>query len=363
MGTGEVSDEEEETYTLVSTALKHPIRRRILRMLGEGPLTFTEMQEPLKINSAHLSYHLNAMRELLNQTESGEYFLSTFGEATLSLMHWVEGTEEIRPIIQRRKKMGLGFALLVSMLIVAGIPTATHLIINPVGFPIGAFTVESLTPSDYTVTVENNSFALSLDTAFVNDQGQVQISKREVLCSTKVEIRTKWLKLDPNRIVGESTTHYWSRIDEDGLPTGEYALYLVYRKSYPFNETEIMYGWRSIREDWEPQVVWYPPGGDVRPRIYVFIDGGPPPLPESFLNEYSFRLVVYTNASIGPDEIPARFKLIYKNAMFIGSLRIDPPAIGYGMILLPFALLISRFWRPLKALQRATDKWDDRSRH
>lgn len=45
MDSGEVSEEEAETYTIVSTALKHPIRR-ILRMLGEGALTLAELKEP-----------------------------------------------------------------------------------------------------------------------------------------------------------------------------------------------------------------------------------------------------------------------------------------------------------------------------
>lgn len=57
---------------------------------------------------------------------------------------------------------------------------------------------------------------------------------------------------------------------------------------------------------------------------------------ESFLDEYALNLVVSTSASIGPDEILARFVLTCKNAMFMGGLRIDPQQIGHGMILVPF---------------------------
>lgn len=369
MDTGEVSEEEAETYTLVSTALKHPIRRRILRMLGEGALTFTEMQEPLKINSAHLSYHLNAMRELLSQTESGEYFLSTFGEATLSLMHRVEETEGIRPD-KKGKRMNLWFIFLVSLLILAGIPTAIHFILEPPDFPVGSFTVEPLTLSDHTVTFENDSFAFSLDYWTVDDQGQVEMSEKQIWFATKVEITTKWLKLDLNHVVDRSTRYYWLSNDEGGFPIGEYASSFLYRESetHKHKETEVVCGWRSISEDWESHVTPHITELQFMGRPYLWNttgellismineEGRGIPLPKSFLNEYSFKLVVYTNATIGPDEVPARFVLIYKNAMFIGSLRIDPPTIGYGMILLPFALLIIRFWKPFKGLQRPTHK-------
>jgi len=73
-----VPEKEIETYTLVSSALKHPIKRKILRIFTEKPLSFTEMQDVLKINNAHISNHLHAMKEMLNQTEGGKYFLSTF---------------------------------------------------------------------------------------------------------------------------------------------------------------------------------------------------------------------------------------------------------------------------------------------
>jgi len=36
---------EEETYSLIFTSLKHPIRRRILRMLADKPLTYSEILE------------------------------------------------------------------------------------------------------------------------------------------------------------------------------------------------------------------------------------------------------------------------------------------------------------------------------
>jgi len=127
----EVSEKEVETYTLVSTALKHPIRRRILRMLTKKPLTFTEIQDALKINSAHLSYHLHAMRELLNQTGDGKYLLSTFGDATLTLMHRVEETEEMRPRKRNDSIRKLWFSLPLIMLSSMLILASAYILINP----------------------------------------------------------------------------------------------------------------------------------------------------------------------------------------------------------------------------------------
>jgi DNA-binding transcriptional ArsR family regulator len=49
---------DEETYSLIFSSLKHPIRRKIVRMLENGEMTFSEILEILAIDSGHLSYHL-----------------------------------------------------------------------------------------------------------------------------------------------------------------------------------------------------------------------------------------------------------------------------------------------------------------
>ncbi len=132
---GEVSEKDVETYTLVSAVLKHPVRRRILRMLSEKPMLFTEIQNTLKIGSAHLSYHLQSMQELLNQTGYGKYSLSTFGDATTALMHGVEETEETRP--RKKSKIralwsALPLVLLSSMLILA----SSYILYCPISYNV-----------------------------------------------------------------------------------------------------------------------------------------------------------------------------------------------------------------------------------
>ncbi|MEM2935761.1 MAG: winged helix-turn-helix domain-containing protein, partial [Candidatus Bathyarchaeia archaeon] len=53
-------DPQEEAYSSIFSALKHLIRRKILRMLREGPRSFSEMLEAFRIESPNLTYHLEA---------------------------------------------------------------------------------------------------------------------------------------------------------------------------------------------------------------------------------------------------------------------------------------------------------------
>ena len=86
--TGE--DIDDETYSLIFRSLKHPIRRRILRMLTGGPKAFSEILGILDIDSGHLSYHLGNLGELVSHTPEGRYKLSSIGVAATGLMSGVE---------------------------------------------------------------------------------------------------------------------------------------------------------------------------------------------------------------------------------------------------------------------------------
>ncbi len=81
---------EEDTYTAIFSALKHPIRRKILRMLEMTPATYTEMMKALGIETGLLNYHLESLSALLAKNDEGRYHLSDFGEAALSLTRRVE---------------------------------------------------------------------------------------------------------------------------------------------------------------------------------------------------------------------------------------------------------------------------------
>jgi DNA-binding transcriptional ArsR family regulator len=81
---------DEETYSVIFASLKHPLRRKILRVLASGPKTFTEILQQLDIESAHLSYHLDGLDGLLKKTPESKYLLSDLGQAGLSLMARIE---------------------------------------------------------------------------------------------------------------------------------------------------------------------------------------------------------------------------------------------------------------------------------
>jgi DNA-binding transcriptional ArsR family regulator len=85
-----MSGSEEDTYSIIFTSLKHPIRRGILRSLSDNPQSFSDLQRLLKIESSHLTYHLEGLGNLLVKTEEGKYALSSLGEAAVSTMKRVE---------------------------------------------------------------------------------------------------------------------------------------------------------------------------------------------------------------------------------------------------------------------------------
>jgi len=94
---------EEETYSLVFTSLKHPIRRRMLRMLANKPLAFSEILETLTIDSGHLSYHLESLGDLIVHNQNGKYMLSSIGVAAVRLMSGVEEHPSTSPHQKPRK--------------------------------------------------------------------------------------------------------------------------------------------------------------------------------------------------------------------------------------------------------------------
>jgi DNA-binding transcriptional ArsR family regulator/outer membrane murein-binding lipoprotein Lpp len=85
-----MSVSDEEPYSTIFASLKHPIRRRILRMLSKKAMSFSEMLEVLGVSSSFLNYHLENLGELVSKTDDGKYRLSSFGEAAMATMSNVE---------------------------------------------------------------------------------------------------------------------------------------------------------------------------------------------------------------------------------------------------------------------------------
>ena len=125
---------EEETYSTIFTSLKHPVRRKILRMLSGKPRNFSEMLEALGISSSHLTYHLENLGELVSKTENGKYKLSTFGEAAVGTMSKVEEapkvTEPKRLSSLPIKWKSFFVVLMIGLIVLAGVSYTQYQSLN-----------------------------------------------------------------------------------------------------------------------------------------------------------------------------------------------------------------------------------------
>jgi len=86
---------EEETYSLIFRSLKHPIRRKILRILVDKELSFSQILDILSIDSGHLSYHIENLGDLVRHSSDGKYELSSIGAAAVNLMSGVEDVPKL----------------------------------------------------------------------------------------------------------------------------------------------------------------------------------------------------------------------------------------------------------------------------
>jgi DNA-binding transcriptional ArsR family regulator len=110
---------------MIFSSLKHPIRRRILRILSGGPQTFSDLQKTFTIESSHLTYHLDGLGNLLLKTDDGRYALSSLGEAAVSTMKHVEEPPKATPHLEFPSRnwkllmaaMLVGLALLSALLV------------------------------------------------------------------------------------------------------------------------------------------------------------------------------------------------------------------------------------------------------
>lgn len=112
---------EEETYSIMFSSLRHPARRKILRMLSERTMTFSQMLEELAIPSSHLTYHLENLGELVLKDNNGKYKLSSFGNASVGMMKSAEEvpdahTKRFASLPFRWKSLYVAFAIAILLL-------------------------------------------------------------------------------------------------------------------------------------------------------------------------------------------------------------------------------------------------------
>ncbi|MBO3808409.1 MAG: winged helix-turn-helix transcriptional regulator [Candidatus Brockarchaeota archaeon] len=71
--------------------LAHPVRIRILKVLQQEPMGFSELKRALGMESSgHLQYHLERLRDLVKQDAYGKYVISDDGREALRFTQLVE---------------------------------------------------------------------------------------------------------------------------------------------------------------------------------------------------------------------------------------------------------------------------------
>lgn len=189
-----MSNSEEETYSIIFTSLRHPARRKILRMLAEKPKNFSRILEELGISSSHLTYHLENLGELVTKMDDGKYKLSTFGNAAVCTMKGVEDAPDIQPQYSLSLPVRwrtIFVALMIGVVLLAGLSYIQYNSLNQIS------AAQASLESDLVQLSAENELLLSWNLvtdkarSFLTDVIQLDITKyRAELVSNTLEFRT-----------------------------------------------------------------------------------------------------------------------------------------------------------------------------
>lgn len=187
-----MTDSEEEIYSIMFKSLKHPVRRKILRMLSENSMSFSKMLEELGISSSHLTYHLENLGELVSKTQEGIYQLSKFGGASVDTMKIVEEA----PVVRSRQGLPLKWKSMLSILLIisiffAGFSVYQNNFLNEISAEIDLLTYEKeLLEAEYQQLLDlssDNDKAID----FLQDVIQFDLNQYQLaLLSDTVEFRS-----------------------------------------------------------------------------------------------------------------------------------------------------------------------------
>ena len=119
-----MSEVDDEVYSTIFSALRHGVRRRILRMLSEGHMSFTSLYESLGVSSSHLTYHLDSLGELVSKNDA-KYKLSVFGRASVDMMNNIESPPAPVDLLR-----GTNLYKLVSVFLIIALLTMSSLYYN-----------------------------------------------------------------------------------------------------------------------------------------------------------------------------------------------------------------------------------------
>lgn len=193
------------------SSLKHPARRKILRMLSEKPMTFSQMLEALGVSSSHLTYHLENLGELVSKQDTGDYRLSTFGAASVETMKIVEEAPAVRskhgfPLSLKWRSLLVG--LIISVILLASMSYVQYASLNKLS------SERDLLQSRYDQLL---SWSAGTDDAitFLEDVVQIDLTEyHATLLSNTIEVRQD-LGGVVEEILSYSLTNTDSRITMD----------------------------------------------------------------------------------------------------------------------------------------------------
>ena len=124
-----MSEGKDELYSTIFSALRHGARRKILRILSKRGVSFTELLNELGLTSSHLTYHLDALGELIGKNES-IYSLSVFGKAAVDMMHNIEDPPARYLQNDANGSYKYAFAILMTVMVVVSALTMNLVEIN-----------------------------------------------------------------------------------------------------------------------------------------------------------------------------------------------------------------------------------------
>ena len=127
-----MADTEDETYSIIFKSLKHPARRKILRMLSGKPKNFSRILEEMGISSSHLTYHLENLGDLVTKMDDGRYRLSTFGKAAVLTMKGVEESPDNKTKngLTSLRWQAIVSVLLIAVVVLAGLSVTQLMTLN-----------------------------------------------------------------------------------------------------------------------------------------------------------------------------------------------------------------------------------------
>ena len=128
-------------------------------MLAEKPRSFSEMLKCSGVSSSHLTYHLENLGQLVSKTDDGKYRLSTFGEATVATMSRIEETPTKPKHLSSStlKWKSLSVALLIGIVILAGISYTQYQSLNKISAEYGQLSAQTNPPVSPKITMLNST--------------------------------------------------------------------------------------------------------------------------------------------------------------------------------------------------------------